>query len=390
MTGKEVLRASRIGGFTLVELLVVISIIAVLAGLLLPAIQAAREAARRAACLSNQRNVALALLHYENTRGSFPPLRGSLRSDVERRFTGNREVEHTELTWVAFVLPYMEQHTAWSQINGGVTDATLFDLIVPVMQCASGSIAPGENRISYVVNAGPNNDIEAGAEYGRLERMQRADRMYTIFFDRFARVGSWSDAPSFDSNPPTLATTRVTVEGISSMDGTSQTILLSENEDAGQWIWHFGDGIPVSYWNADGFDVVESVVGFTFPHELSSLDTGEVPTYRPLVLDGSDGWDSPLFINEGRGFSVVQFAHSRFSYIRKSRPSSGHPGAVLAAFCDGSVRTLHDIGHFKKSATQHLKYIPRNRLGLFEIVWSFVCVNSFNSSFVFAWCDFNS
>ena len=97
-------------GFTLVELLVVISIIAVLAGLLLPAVQAAREAARRAACLSNQRNVALALLHYENTRGSFPPLRGSLRSDVERRFTGNREVEHTELTWVAFVLPFMEQH----------------------------------------------------------------------------------------------------------------------------------------------------------------------------------------------------------------------------------------------------------------------------------------
>ena len=45
------------------------------------------------------------------------------------------------------------------------------------------------------------------------------------------------------------------------------------------------------------------------------------------------------------------------------------------------------IGHFKKSATQHLKYIPRNRLGLFDIAWSFVCVNS---SFVFAWCDFNS
>jgi len=44
----------------------------------------------------------------------------------------------------------------------------------------------------------------------------------------------------------------------------------------------------------------------------------------------------------------------------------------------------HLIGHFKKSATQHLKYIPRNRLGLFDIAWSFVCVNSFNSSFVFA------
>ena len=44
----------------------------------------------------------------------------------------------------------------------------------------------------------------------------------------------------------------------------------------------------------------------------------------------------------------------------------------------------NSLGHFKKSATQHLKYIPRNRLGLFDIAWSFVCVNSFNSSFVFA------
>ena len=49
-----------------------------------------------------------------------------------------------------------------------------------------------------------------------------------------------------------------------------------------------------------------------------------------------------MFINEGRGLSAVRFAHARFDYIRKSRPSSGHPGAVLAAFCDGSVRTLHD------------------------------------------------
>src|SRR5687767_15956509 len=59
--------------FTLVELLVVIAIMAVLVGLLMPAVQAAREAARRAVCTDRQKQVALALRHYETAHGAFPP-----------------------------------------------------------------------------------------------------------------------------------------------------------------------------------------------------------------------------------------------------------------------------------------------------------------------------
>src|SRR5262245_43599761 len=66
-------RAARLRGFTLVELLVVISIIGVLVGLLLPAIQSAREAGRRTQCQNNMRNVGLGIIHYVDVFGMFPP-----------------------------------------------------------------------------------------------------------------------------------------------------------------------------------------------------------------------------------------------------------------------------------------------------------------------------
>ena len=81
---------------------------------------------------------------------------------------------------------------------------------------------------------------------------------------------------------------------------------------------------------------VESIVAFCFPNDLGEIP-GETPVYVPL-LRPVDNERSPLFINEGRKNTGAQIT----SPYRTTRPSSGHPGVVVAAYCDGSVRTLKE------------------------------------------------
>src|SRR5438128_97339 len=97
-------RTSRRPGFTLIELLVVIALIAVLVGLLLPAVQKVREAANRTACVNNLKQIALACAHYESTTDRFPYGRN--------RITGNGPLP--------LLLPYLEQHPISSQFNPAV------------------------------------------------------------------------------------------------------------------------------------------------------------------------------------------------------------------------------------------------------------------------------
>src|SRR5688500_12044220 len=103
-------------GFTLVELLVVIAIIGVLVALLLPAVQAAREAARRMNCQSNMKNLALAVLNYENARKELPP---STKAGVVGRAGGTDVLRYSgpQYSWIVWALPYMEQQSLFSQID---------------------------------------------------------------------------------------------------------------------------------------------------------------------------------------------------------------------------------------------------------------------------------
>ncbi len=145
-------------GFTLVELLVVITIIGVLLGLLLPAVQAAREAARRSECTNNLKQLGLAIQNYHSFHGSFPP--------GARLHEGEGQVG---LSWRAFVLPYLELNAIYEQINplpdGGAESMSHKFTIIDVFLCPSAERpedGPDTRKVAHytgVSGANTNDDI---------------------------------------------------------------------------------------------------------------------------------------------------------------------------------------------------------------------------------------
>jgi prepilin-type N-terminal cleavage/methylation domain-containing protein/prepilin-type processing-associated H-X9-DG protein len=193
-------------GFTLIELLVVISIIAVLIALLLPAVQSAREAARRAQCVNNLKQIGLALHNYEGALRTFPP--GYVSNfDSQGNDTG------PGWGWAAMLLPQFEQAPAFNALNFSLPIEATSNLtgrlvLVNSFLCPSDTVLPSWWAV--------NRDTATGAAVQNI--CQVAASNY---------VGMYGTGePGPDGEGVFFRNSRISLRDIT--DGSSQTILVGE------------------------------------------------------------------------------------------------------------------------------------------------------------------
>lgn len=311
-------------GFTLVELLVVISIIGMLMALLLPAVQSARESGRANTCRNNMRNLALAVRQFEFKKQAYPgymndPYTDSVSMPRSWEFMILPFLDHTDI-YEAYAGKDIAFNYGPNIVNGVATNNPPYNvqpqISVEVFGCPSdppeGQLAP----TSFVVNTGlPDNAA--------------CLTMNPAFAKDRAANGVFHDAIPYDPmNPPSVlpATiypiTRMTESIINSGDGLQNTIMITENVDADLWILGDGTNGTLASTTTNQLDW-ERWQGVVWWHNRSTVPWTNTPPLNGVKINDLVGTG----------------AQNPSTYY--ARPGAYHPGIVNMAFCDAHVRTVN-------------------------------------------------
>lgn len=307
--------------FTLVELLVVIAIISILIGMLLPAVQNVRAAARRSACTNNVRQMALAMLNYESAQRALPPGINIIDRD---RTTSTRH-HLGRFSWGTFILPQLEQATVYDQLQP--RDGTLTERL----NTAEG-LAAAQTPLSIFrcpADDGPSlNNVRLVQQDGGGDQIETALSNYVV--NNNAGLPMWSQVDIEEITIKEEETLQGAFAGSSNakgvslakfIDGTSSTILVGERK----------------YSNGHVPENVEEHIAEATP--------------RAAMLYGSRGTGhtlgNPIDYSSWHGVIDVGFCGmapiNDFSVWHKDRSvSSNHAGGVVFAFADGSTRFLSE------------------------------------------------